>query len=106
MPHGHKVRIQCLRGFTVVGEELSECFRGRLLQQLGHCVPKSCSLNSTSLQHGNTAKLICPKQLPEKIKCQFGGAPFFRRSMFSASREKNLNIQIIAHLHELDELYR
>jgi len=39
MPHGHKVRIQCLRGFTVVGEELSECFRGRLLQQLGHCVP-------------------------------------------------------------------
>uniref|UniRef100_A0A914M8A4 Sushi domain-containing protein n=2 Tax=Meloidogyne incognita group TaxID=654580 RepID=A0A914M8A4_MELIC len=72
MPHGHKVRIQCLRGFTVVGEELSECFRGRLLQQLGHCVPKSCSLNSTSLQHGNTAKLICPKQLPEKIKCQFG----------------------------------
>nr|CAD2187096.1 unnamed protein product [Meloidogyne enterolobii] len=72
MPHGHKVRIQCLRGFTVVGEELSECFRGRLLQQLGQCVPKSCSLNSTSLQHGNTAKLICPKQLPEKIKCQFG----------------------------------
>ncbi|CAK5077071.1 unnamed protein product [Meloidogyne enterolobii] len=39
MPHGHKVRIQCLRGFTVVGEELSECFRGRLLQQLGQCVP-------------------------------------------------------------------
>nr|CAD2199550.1 unnamed protein product [Meloidogyne enterolobii] len=72
MPHGHKVRIQCLRGFTIVGEELSECFRGRLLQQLGQCVPKPCSLNSTSLQHGDTAKLICPKQLPEKIKCQFG----------------------------------
>lgn len=74
MPHGRKVRLQCFRGFKVIGEELSECFRGRLLRPLGRCDPESCSLNanSTLLQHGHTAKLICAMQLPLKISCQFG----------------------------------
>uniref|UniRef100_A0A1I8BH60 Sushi domain-containing protein n=1 Tax=Meloidogyne hapla TaxID=6305 RepID=A0A1I8BH60_MELHA len=40
MPHGRKVRLQCFRGFKVIGEELSECFRGRLLRPLGRCDPE------------------------------------------------------------------
>uniref|UniRef100_A0AC34G484 Sushi domain-containing protein n=1 Tax=Panagrolaimus sp. ES5 TaxID=591445 RepID=A0AC34G484_9BILA len=93
--HSEGVRVVCLRGFHIVGENILECFQGTMLQKAGECKARSCKLpkkageckarscklpkvhggkflhKKSKLKHGDFASLKC-EGYQEMIKCNFG----------------------------------
>lgn len=37
--HGETAKIICFRGFYLIGNTILECFQGRILREIGHCLP-------------------------------------------------------------------
>lgn len=37
--HNEILQMVCLRGFEIVGNNLVKCFQGRIIQNVGKCVP-------------------------------------------------------------------
>lgn len=81
LSHGKIARMICLRGFLVVGNNLVECFQGRIVRDVGKCVPKNCTLpkysyfasNMTILEHGKSSLLYCEGHSTALIvSCSFG----------------------------------
>uniref|UniRef100_A0AC35GSP7 Uncharacterized protein n=1 Tax=Panagrolaimus sp. PS1159 TaxID=55785 RepID=A0AC35GSP7_9BILA len=81
--HSEGVRLVCLRGFYIVGENILECFQGAFTRQAGECKARSCKLPTVhggkfiaakkgKLKHGNFATLKCEDGTQEQIKCNFG----------------------------------
>uniref|UniRef100_A0A914QVW5 Sushi domain-containing protein n=1 Tax=Panagrolaimus davidi TaxID=227884 RepID=A0A914QVW5_9BILA len=81
--HSEGVRLVCLRGFHIVGENILECFQGAFTRQAGECKARSCKLPTVhggkfiaakkgKLKHGNFATLKCEDGIQEQIKCNFG----------------------------------
>lgn len=82
LAHGQKAKMQCFRGFEVLGNSLVECYRGQILDDLGQCIPKNCNLNAlaaylpsghqATLPHDQTIIIHCAARSPIYISCQFG----------------------------------
>ncbi|KAL3104295.1 hypothetical protein niasHS_000004 [Heterodera schachtii] len=79
LSHGTSARMECLRGFRPFGNTLAQCQRGRLLEDVGECVPKECSMprefvgdGPPILAHGQTALFNCTIGSKIAVNCQFG----------------------------------
>lgn len=42
--HGEGAKSICFRGFHMVGNSVLECFQGRILQEIGKCLPSIINL--------------------------------------------------------------
>ncbi|KAK6112625.1 Protein lev-9 domain protein [Brugia pahangi] len=81
MLHGSRARMVCLHGYELHGNDKFECNHGVFTQQVGHCRPKYCKLetgednrynsNKTELHHNEEIDMMCGTNTV-RLKCRFG----------------------------------